>query len=503
MNRATGSKKAGTTRKREIVMRASRDLSIILDHKHTMPLHAQLAQQLRRSITGGLLPAGVQLPSTRALAVDLGLSRNVVVAAYDELFAEGYLEGRHGSGTYVRQDFPSCSRSSRPSPSPCPRWVRPSTLPAVSGPSPDPHTIEFRLGTPTIAPLSTRTWHEIWRKAIEQLPPNMCGSPNGDLSLRAALADYLGRARGIACQAEDLIITSGATQALDLLARAILQPGDLVGFEEPGYPAARHILTAYGAQMLPLSVDDDGMRVDQLVQSPCAPLLVHVTPSHQYPLTTRLSVTRRLALLEWAHANDSLIIEDDYDSEFRFHAPPLPALASLDTTGHVAYIGTFSKVLTPFLRIGYLLVPPPLREPIERLKRFSDYHTSWPTQQALAILLSEGHLDRHIRRMRHHYAHQRQLLQEVFAPITHLARLRGLDAGLHAYLELRADLNAHRVAQDAEARGILVSTIDTCYAGVPDRNGLLLGYGGLSAQDLVRGAQILREVIERCADCAI
>ncbi|WP_236031810.1 aminotransferase class I/II-fold pyridoxal phosphate-dependent enzyme [Ktedonospora formicarum] len=151
------------------------------------------------------------------------------------------------------------------------------------------------------------------------------------------------------------------------------------------------------------------------------------------------------------------------------------------------------------MRIGYLLVPPPLREPIERLKRFSDYHTSWPTQQALAILLSEGHLDRHIRRMRHHYAHKRQVLKDTLAPIAHLAQLCGLDAGLHAYLELRADLDAHCVAQDAQARGILVSTIDTCYMGTPDRNGLLLGYGGLSAQDVVRGALILREVIEQQA----
>ncbi|GHO70077.1 GntR family transcriptional regulator [Ktedonobacter sp. SOSP1-52] len=479
--------------------RASLDLSITLDRKHKESLHTQLVQQLRQSITNGLLPAGVQLPSTRAFAADLGLSRNVVIAAYDELFAEGYLEGRHGSGTYVRQDLPLHTRLSRPSPPPCPRWVRPPTLPEISAPSPDPHAIEFRLGTPTITPLSTRIWHEVWRKAIEHLPPNMCGSPKGDPRLRAALADYLGRARGIACQAEDLIVTSGATQALDLLARAILGPSDLVGFEEPGYPVARHILAASGAQILPLPVDDDGMCVDQLSQSPLAPVLVHVTPSHQYPLTTRLSVTRRLALLDWAQTNDSLIIEDDYDSEFRFHAPPLPALASLDTTGHVAYIGTFSKVLTPALRIGYLLVPSPLREPVERLKRFSDYHTSWPTQQALAILLSEGHLDRHIRRMRHHYAHKRQLLKEVLAPIAHLAQLRGLDAGLHAYLELRADLDAHRVAQDAKARGILVSTIDTCYAGTPDRNGLLLGYGGLSAKDVVRGGQVLREVIEHLA----
>ncbi|GHO63805.1 GntR family transcriptional regulator [Ktedonobacter sp. SOSP1-52] len=478
-------------------MRASLDLPITLDREHEQSLHVQLAQQVRKAIVDGLLSAGTQLPSTRALAAALTVSRNVIVAAYDELFAEGYLEGRRGSGTYVSQDLPSRPHSSRPSPSPSPRWVRPTTLPVSHPPSSEPNMIEFRLGTPTIAPLSTRVWHEIWRKALANLPPNMCGSPNGDPRLRTALAEYLGRARGIVCQANDLIVTSGATQALDLLARAILEPKDLVGFEEPGYPTARHILAACGAKILPLPVDDDGVRVDQLPNGPGAPVLVHVTPSHQYPLTTRLSVARRLALLDWAQANDSLIIEDDYDSEFRFHAPPLPALASLDTSGYVAYIGTFSKVLTPALRVGYMLVPPPLRESIERLKRFSDYHTSWPTQQALAILLSGGHLDRHIRRMRLHYAQKRQVLKDILAPIAHLAQLRGLDAGLHVYLELRADLDSSRVAQKAKARGILISTIDTCYAGTSDRNGLLLGYGGLPLEDVVRGTQILREVLEQ------
>lgn len=480
-------------------MRASLDLPITLDREHDQSLHIQLAQQVRKAIVAGLLSAGTQLASTRALAAALDVSRNVVVAAYDELFAEGYLEGRQGSGTYVSQNLPFLPSSSRPSPPLQPRWVRPSLLPVIHPPASEADMIEFRLGTPMIAPLPPRVWHESWRKAIAHLPPNTCGSPAGDPCLRESLAKYLGRARGIVCQADDLIVTSGATQALDLLARAILGPNDRVGFEEPGYPTARHILLACGAQMLPLSVDNDGVRVDQLPSGPCAPVLVHVTPSHQYPLTTRLSVARRLALLNWAQMNDSLIIEDDYDSEFRFHASPLPALASLDTSGHVAYIGTFSKVLTPALRIGYLLVPPPLREPIERLKRFSDHHTSWPTQQALAILLSEGHLDRHIRRMRLHYAHKRQLVKDILAPIAHLAQLRGLDAGLHAYLELRADLASRRVTQNAKAHGILISTVDSCYAGTPDRNGLLLGYGGLSSQDVIRGTQILRTVIEQLA----
>jgi GntR family transcriptional regulator/MocR family aminotransferase len=321
----------------------------------------------------------------------------------------------------------------------------------------------------------------------------------GDSDLRAALASYLKRARGVTCGPDDILITSSAAQALDLIAQATLTPGDHVGFEEPGYHFARKALLARGAQIVPIPVDDDGMRVDTLPAGTDAPLLAYVTPSHQFPLAMRLPITRRIALLEWARANKSLIIEDDYDSEFRFDAPPIPALASLDQDGCVAYIGTFSKVLTPALRLGYLIAPPPLRNRVAQLKSLSDLHPSWPVQRALLALIRDGHLDRHIRRMRRLYAEKRALLGATLAPIQPLAHLRGLEAGLHAYLQLRPDLEARRISAMAYERGVVIMTLDRFYHQTPNRSGLLLGYGGLELAEIARGARILAEVISEYA----
>jgi GntR family transcriptional regulator/MocR family aminotransferase len=339
----------------------------------------------------------------------------------------------------------------------------------------------------------------VWRAVGERLPPAEYGEPAGDPELRLAVARYLGRARGIACAPQSVVITAGAIQACDLVARATLAPGDQVGFEEPGYPAARGVFLAGGAEVVPVAVDGDGLRVDELPSGADAPPLVYVTPSHQYPLGARLSFARRLALLEWARANDSLVVEDDYDSEFRFDAPPLPALAGLDEEGRVAYVGTFSKVLSPALRLGYLVVAPPLRERVERLKRLTDHHTTWPVQRALAEFVAGGHLERHVRRMRREYARKRAALLGALGQVEHLARPLGLEAGLHCCLLLRDDLDPDRVAALARERGVGVSTMDADYLGPVRRRGLLLGYGGLQLAEVERGAVVLAEALRQAA----
>ncbi|HET8853849.1 MAG TPA: PLP-dependent aminotransferase family protein, partial [Ktedonobacteraceae bacterium] len=319
-------------------------LPIALDRAAQTPLHQQLCEQLRRAILDGRLSRGTRLPSTRTFAHALGVSRTVTSSAFDELFAEGYLEGRQGSGTYVGRDLPPLPRLPRPSPNTLPRWLG-KAPPLARDESIPPQAIAFRLGVPSVSSLPPRLWREAWRTVTARLPPNSYGPANGDPVLREALASYLGRSRGLACTPEDILITAGATHALDLIVRATLSAGEFVGFEEPGYPAARQIVLAREGRILPVPVDDDGMQVERLPTGRAAPLLVYTTPSHQYPLGTRLAVSRRLALLTWAQANDSLLIEDDYDSEFRFDTSPLPALASLDEAGRVAYLGTFSKVL--------------------------------------------------------------------------------------------------------------------------------------------------------------
>jgi GntR family transcriptional regulator/MocR family aminotransferase len=331
------------------------------------------------------------------------------------------------------------------------------------------------------------------------LPPNSHSPAEGDPALRAELAAYLGRSRGLACTPENIIITTGATHAFDLIVRATLSVGEYVGMEEPGYPSAQQTVLARGGCLLPVPVDENGMQVERLPHGPDAPLLVYTTPSHQYPLGTRLAIDRRLALLAWAQVNDSLIIEDDYDSEFRFDASPLPALASLDEVGRVAYIGTFSKVLSPALRVGYLVAPPRLCERVRQLNYLTDEQVSWPLQQMLADFIAGGHLDRHIRRMRHEYAQKRRILAQTLAPIPHLACLRGLDAGLHVYIELGPSISAMRVARLAQQRNVIVTPLAPYYLGRSDRSGLLLGYASLEIPEIIQGITVLREIIEQVA----
>ncbi len=470
-----------------------------VDRAARSPLHLQVCKQLRQAVLDGRLASGTRLPSTRALAQTLGVSRTVTSSAYDELFAEGYLESRRGSGTYIGRDLPPlpCRLPSSVS-SPPPRWLR--HAPAISQNEPvSPHAITFRLGMPSTASLPSRIWREAWKPVTRDQPPNEYDPLNGTLALRESLATYLGRSRGLACTPADIVITAGATQALDLIAQATLSAGASVGVEEPGYPAARHVLLGRGGHLVPLPLDEDGMQVERLPGGPSAPLLVYTTPSHQYPLAARLSVARRMALLTWAETNDSLIIEDDYDSEFRFDTSPLPALASLDTAGRVAYIGTFSKVLTPALRVGYLVASPLLRERVEQIKDVTNEHASWSVQQMLAVLIADGHMERHIRRMRHQYAEKRQTLEKILAPLAPLAQLRGLEAGLHAYLELCSDIDASLVARLARERDVIVTTLDAYYLGTPDRSGLLLGYANLDIPDIIQGANVLKEVIKQVA----
>jgi GntR family transcriptional regulator/MocR family aminotransferase len=471
------------------------DLPIRLDRAEVLPLERQLVEQLRQFILDGRLAANTRLPSTRVLALALGVSRNVAVAAYDELFAEGYVEGRHGSGTYIAPDLVPLARPRAIANAGRPRWLRGRHDDASPEPCVPPGAIDFRLGRPSVAPLDPQAWRRAWNDVAHNPPKTAYGPPAGDPILRAAIAGYLGRARGVACRTDDVVVTSGAVQALDLVARATLMPGDAVGFEEPGYPTARRVLLTHGADLLPLPVDDDGAQIERLPQGRFAPLLVYLTPSHQYPLGTRLSVTRRLAALEWARANDSLIVEDDYDSEFRFDAPPLPSLAGLDESGHVAYIGTFSKVLAPALRVGYLVAPEPLRERVIQLKLLADYHTPGPVQQALAAFLTSGHLEQHIRRMRRHYAEKRRVLHDALLPAAAQARLWGLDAGLHAYLDLRPGLDPDAVIACAAQHGVIVSGLDDYYIGAVKRHGVLLGYGGLTVDEIARGATTLAEII--------
>jgi GntR family transcriptional regulator/MocR family aminotransferase len=465
--------------------RRALELSLVTDRDDPGPLTSQIAGQLRDALADGRLATGERLPSTRMLAGLLGVSRTVVTGAYAQLFAEGWVEGRHGSGTYVADGAPG--RPDGGGTEPGARW-EPGAVAAdrALAPAATP-LIDLRPGIAWSEGIDRAAWRRAWRSA----GANMTGGlpdPQGSSGLRAALTGYLRRSRGVQCSPGQLVVTRGVAGSLALIAGALLRPGDRVGVEEPGYPAARAVFAAHGLRLVPCPVDSGGLRVDAL---PAGLRLVYATPAHQYPLGGRLSVPRRRALTSWARANGALIVEDDYDGEFRYDVAPLPALFGLDPEV-VVYLGTATKILTPALRVGWLAASPALAGRLAAAGGALGEYASGPAQDALLSLIATGGLERHIRRMRHDYARRRAAMTAVFGGGA-AGRLLGDDAGMHMVLETSEP--AARVAAAAAARGVAVATLDRYFGGPVTRNGLVLGYGGARLPDVARGCEILAGVI--------
>jgi len=377
------------------------------------PLYRQLYNAVRAAILDGQLPAGARLPATRVLAVDLGLSRTTVLTAMAQLLAEGYVEGKRGSGTCVARILPDAAlhigrapAGVGPSSSATGRTLsrRGQLLATASlGPSRDAGMARaFRPGVPALDLFPWKTWLAIEGRLLRRLSGalRLYDNPAGYRPLRQAVADYLGAARAVRCEADQVIVVAGSQQALDLVARVLLDPGDAVWVEEPGYAGAKGALAAAGARVVPAPVDAEGLDVAAARQRCAAARLAYVTPSHQYPLGMTMSLSRRLALLRWASDAGAWVVEDDYDSEYRYTGRPLAALQGLDTEGRVIYTGTFSKVLFPALRLGYLVVPTDLADAFARAKALTDRGSPVLGQAMLADFLAEGHFGRHIRRMR-------------------------------------------------------------------------------------------------------
>jgi GntR family transcriptional regulator/MocR family aminotransferase len=493
-------------------------------------LNRQLYGRIRELVLGGRLAPGARLPATRALAEELGCSRNTVVAAFEQLLSEGYLEGRHGSGTYVSR-------------------VLPEELLAVGRRAPGPRVLAeraagparpgrlskrgrrlaelrhgqragvraFTPGIPEVGLFPFGVWGRLigraWRQPSAELTRH--GDPAGSRPLREAIAHYLGGVRALRCDWTQVVITSGAQQGLDLAARLLLDPGDRVWIEEPGYPGLRGPLLAAGAGLVPLGVDAAGLSVAEgLKRAPDARLAV-VTPSHQYPLGVTMSLARRLELLDWARATGAWIVEDDYDSEFRYAGRPLAALQGLeaDRAGgrRVIYVGTFSKILFASLRLGYLVVPPELVEPFGRARAALDDHPSALAQPALTAFIEEGHFAAHVRRMRVLYAARRACLLE--AAERHLAGLLEIEpdaAGLHVLARLSPDLAARLSDTAAEARAAAAGLVTPALAsyflgrapahgGSSDRagggQGLLLGYAAVAEAEIESGIATLARAL--------
>lgn len=463
-------------------------IPLTLDRSVDVPLHLQLAGQVRGAALSGALPAGTALPGSRTLAAALGVTRGVVTAAFETLRLDGTLDTRPGSGTRVADGVArglTPERRSR-----LPAWLIPPD-PAPIDPPMTAAGIHFRPGVAGTHMLDLRAWRAAWATAARNVPDGDYGDPAGEPELRAALAAFVGRARGLRADAERVIVTAGSLSALGLIAR-LLPRGSRVLIENPGYRAARQVLLDAGLEVIPVPVDESGLVTEGL---PPARLVV-VTPSHQFPTGVRMSVPRRLALLRWASTHDALIVEDDYDGEFRYGAPPLPPLIGLDgAEDRVLYLGTLSKLLTPAVRTGFVVAPPALLPVLVRARALADSGHNRVTQAALTQFLAGGHLDRHIRRARKWHAQQQSALARTLAPLAPDAVLGGIEAGLHACLHLPPSVPAGEVAARLARRGVHVSTLAGYTFAGEAANALLLGYGGLTASQVEAGAREIVRVI--------
>jgi GntR family transcriptional regulator/MocR family aminotransferase len=453
------------------------------------PLFQQLYRQLRQAVLEGRLKPGVRLPATRFLAAELGISRTSVLAAYDRLASEGFLDLRPRSGVFVAQDLPIA-----PAPRLAPAAAKPPRLGLSARDAADIGPIGiaptdrrpwpgcFVSGAPDVSQFPFALWARLlarsWREPAARLPQG--GDPGGHPALRGAIAAYLGEARGIACDPDHVLVVSGIRQALDLACRLLLDPGDQVWMENPGYPGIRAVLAANGAEVAFIPVDAEG--IDVAAGRAAAPKarLACVAPSHQFPLGVALSLPRRLMLLAWAHQAGAWIVEDDYDSEYRYAGPPLAALKSLDADHRVIYVGTLSKLLFPSLRLGYLVAPPPLAEAFRALRARLDDQPSMVAQPALAELFRSGHLAAHVRRMRQVYAERQRLF--LAAARTHLRGLVAFQAeesGLHLVGRLGRRLKGRRdtgLAAAAAREGIQLAAISGYDMFGEGPQGLMFGY---------------------------
>lgn len=461
-------------------------LAINLPPRGSRDVLRALHAQLRAAILEGRLRPGLPLPATRALATALGVSRNTAVAAYDLLLSEGYLVARPGAGTYVADILPRLARSSASVDNSgadfrlAPFWRSPPAWPSASFGA--PCRFDFRVGLPDKAAFPFQIWRRLSARALRALSRTQAAyaEPDGRPALRDAIAKHVSFVRAVAVQADDLVVTAGAQQAFDLLARILVTPGrTVVAVEDPGYPPLRAAFAAAGANLMAVPVDDEGLLVERL---PAGTRVVCVTPSHQFPLGYAMSLSRRAALLDFAHAHGAVVIEDDYDGEFRYAGRPLDALQTLDRSGSVFYVGTFSKSLFPALRLGFVVVPPWARPALVAAKRLSDWHGPILAQDTLAAFIAEGHLARHIRKMRKIYGERRTTLIEAIA--RHCGDLLEpipADSGLHLAATVAVPLRSTALVARAAEAGIGLYGLDRYAATEPTLNGLAFGYGMIEA----------------------
>ena len=479
-------------------------LHLALERNVGVPIFRQIYDGLRRAILDGRLRPGQRVPSTRGLAADLGVSRLPVLSAYDQLLHEGYLVGRTGSGTFVSTHIPDhllrSPATHRPPPPPRPRAALQERA-VPNQPSPTSWSfpiVPYQVGLPALDLFPHTAWAKlVARQVREETTEQLAYSdPAGMRSLRVAIAEHLRASRAVRCVADQVLIVPGSQAALRLAAAALLEPNDRVAIEEPGYFGAHRALRSAGAQLVPVPVDAEGLNVGTLQRRGTNVRAVYVTPSHQYPLGMTMSASRRFALLDWAERQQAWILEDDYDSEFRYVSRPVGALQGMDARDRVIYIGTFSKALFPAVRVGYVVVPPPLWTRFLEARFAFDLFTPTLYQRALSEFLRKGHFARHLRRMRSAYLERRNaLLRGLARHCGDLVRVHNSDAGLHLTVLLRSGADDREMATRLGRRGLAALPLSSCYVGPARHQGLLLGFGCATPQRLFDAARVLGDVL--------
>jgi GntR family transcriptional regulator / MocR family aminotransferase len=480
---------------------------IAIDRKNPRPLHKQIYDAYRTSIVTGSLRPGERVPSTRALASELGVSRLPVLNAYAQLLAEGYFEGRVGSGTVICTSLPDHFRFSE-SAGPQRAVIRSGSRPVAR---------RTRILPPLENPPWLRGWGafgvgrvafdhfplQIWSNLVARHSRNMhsasfhYGDPMGSMALRETIASYLRTARSVRCESKQVMIVCGSQQAIEISARVLLDPGSSVWVEEPGYPLARDALALAGCDLVPVPVDKEGLDVASGIGRCPKARAVVVTPSHQFPLGVTMSAQRRLQLLHWAHDTGSWIIEDDYDSEYRYDSPPIASLQGLDVNARVIYIGTFSKVLFPSLRLGYVVIPSDLVDRFTAMRRAMDIGPAALYQDVLTDFIGEGHFARHIRRMRVLYRERRTaLVDSLGEELGSMIEVLGADAGMHLTVTLSKGGNDREIAGQAARQNLWTWPLSTSYLGdVARRPGFILGFGGTAVADIPPAVRKLRNLL--------
>jgi GntR family transcriptional regulator/MocR family aminotransferase len=488
---------------------------ITLDDKsRAAPLHRQIYEAIRRAILSGEFKRGRRLPATRLLAAQLGVARMTVVNAYEQLLIEGYLEGRTGAGTYVAATIPeemlqiSRGGSHRRKSPPATRssalsrhgeWLAAKTL-AELHVQENGDNFAFQIGLPAVDEFPFAVWSRLATRRLRCPPRELLfyGEPAGYRPLRASIAAHLQSTRAVQCDADQVIIVAGSQQALDLTARVLLNPGDAAWVEDPCYPGARNALLAAGSKVVPVPVDDEGFDLAAGLKLCRTARLVYVTPSHQYPLGVTMSLSRRLALLDWAKQTGAWVIEDDYNSEFRYSGRPLSSLQGLDQNGRVIYVGTFSKTTFPSLRLGCMVIPKDLADAFTAARALVDRHSPSIDQAILTDFIEGGYFARHVRRMRSLYSERQGLLVAAAeSELAGLLEVKPAIAGMHLIGWLPKGVSDNAASEAAARNGVEAAPLSAYCSKPLPRGGLVLGYAAVNAKRIKDGTRRLARALRR------